>query len=71
LPELISDLEKSLEAITKWLRDSGLKVNRPKTDLCLFYQHDIAPVKITIDGCIVQSKITINVLGLLFDSKLQ
>ncbi len=36
LPELISDLEKSLEAITKWLRDSGLKVNQAKTDLCLF-----------------------------------
>ena len=71
LPELICDIEKSLGAITKWLRDSGLKVNQAKTDLCLFNRHDTAPVMITIDGCIVHSKRTINVLGLVFDSKLQ
>ena len=27
LPELINDMEKSLEAIPKWLKKSGLKVN--------------------------------------------
>ena len=31
--ELIKDMEKSLEAITKWLRRSGLKINvtRPRS----------------------------------------
>jgi hypothetical protein len=29
----------SLEAITRGLRDSGLKVNQAKTEVCLFYKH--------------------------------
>ena len=33
IPELISDMEQSLESITKWLRDSGLVVNQKKTEL--------------------------------------
>jgi hypothetical protein len=48
LEQLIKDVEKSLEAITKWLRDSGLKVNQAKTEVCLFYKHDVAPVHIRI-----------------------
>ena len=35
---LIEDMEKSLEAITKWLRKSGLKVKDKKTELCLFHR---------------------------------
>ena len=37
---LIRDLEKDLEIMTKWLRDSGLKVNEAKTELCLFHRFD-------------------------------
>ena len=32
---LIIDMKKSFEAITKWLRDSGLKVNDTKTEICM------------------------------------
>jgi hypothetical protein len=35
---LISHMEKSLESITKWIKHSGLKVNKSKTDSCLFYK---------------------------------
>ena len=33
---LTEDMKKSLEAITKWLNKSGLKVNDEKTELCFF-----------------------------------
>ena len=33
---LITDMENALIRISKWFKDSGLKVNNAKTDLCLF-----------------------------------
>jgi hypothetical protein len=36
-------MEKSLEVIRKWLRQSRLKINDTKW-MCLFYKHDAAPV---------------------------
>jgi hypothetical protein len=71
LQNLIKDMEKSLEAITKWLRDSGLEVNQAKIDLCLFYKKDCNPVTISIGQARITSNKEINVLGVLFDSKLQ
>ena len=35
LTELVKEMEKSLEAITKWLKKSGLKVNENRTQICL------------------------------------
>ena len=71
LPALIIDMEKSLEMITKWLRDSGLKVNESKTELCLFHRLDQPAIKIKLFGSDIQSNKTMNVLGVLYDSKLQ
>ena len=68
---LIKDVEKSLDTIMKWLKKSGLKVNQDKTDLCLFFKHDTAPIIIKIGDSILQTKREINVLGVLFDSKLK
>ena len=31
--ELIEDIKKKVEMITKWLKDSGLPVNKAKTDI--------------------------------------
>ena len=45
---LIVDMEKSLEAITKWLRKSGLKVIDEKTELCLFHRKNQHKTSITI-----------------------
>ena len=70
LENLIHDVEKTLKAITKWLRDSGLKVNQGKTEICLFSKRDTAPVRIKIDGSTIMSKKSIKVLGVVFDSKL-
>jgi hypothetical protein len=67
---LVKDIEKSLEAITKCLRDSGLKVNQGKTENCFFSKRDTALVRIKFDGTTIESKKSIKVLGVVFDSKL-
>ena len=67
---LIVDMEKKLEAITKWLKDSGLVVNEAKTEICLFHRNDQLPIEITINGTKIRSKKSMNVLGVIFESKL-
>jgi hypothetical protein len=42
-------MERTLEAITKWLRKSGLVVNGAQTEVCLFYKIITAPVRLKID----------------------
>ena len=71
LTALINDMKQTLEMIIKWLKDSGLKVNDSKTELCLFHRADTRRVVIDINGSLVTSNPTINVLGVIFDSKLQ
>ena len=68
---LIENMQKKLEAITKWLKKSGLRVNENKTEMCLFYRTDCHPISITLNGSVITSKETINVLGVIFDAKLQ
>ena len=64
-------MKQVLEMIIKWLKDSGLKVNDSKTEMCLFYRADTQPVQIEINGTRIICKSTINTLGETFDSKLQ
>ena len=71
LQELIIDMKKSLEAITKWLKDSGLKVNENKTQLCLFHRNPHEPINLTFNGVTLISRQQMNVLGVILDSRLQ
>ena len=48
-----------------------MKANESKTCLCLFYNKDTAPIEITLNGVTIKSSKTINVLGVIFDQKLQ
>ena len=66
----ITLMENKIALIIKWLKDSGLKVNESKTELCLFYRKDTPAIEITINNEAVKSKMEINVLGVIFDSKL-
>jgi exonuclease III len=66
----ISSMELKINVIVNWLKDSGLKVNETKTELCLFYRRDTPPIEITIGNDILKSKTEMNVLGVIFDSKL-
>ena len=65
-----SEMEIKLKTITKWLTDSGLRVNEAKTEMCLFYRKDTPPIEITLNGIVIKSKENINVLGIIFDNKL-
>ena len=71
LPQLIIDMQKTLEMIIKWLKDSGLKVNDAKTELCIFSKSDVAVITLTINNFQIKSKTQINVLGVIFDTKLK
>ena len=66
----IDDMEKSLEAITKWLKKSGLKVNESKTEACLFHRTSKINITLTVDNYTIISKYNMNVLGVIFDSNL-
>ena len=48
LSALITDMEKTIEMITKWLRQSGMKVNGSKTEICLFHRKDKPPSDVII-----------------------
>ena len=64
-------MEIKLKNITDWLTKSGMKVNESKTELCLFHRGDSGPITVNINGIEITSKKTINILGVIFDAKLQ
>jgi hypothetical protein len=63
--KLITDIENSLEAITKRLRQSSFLVNQDKTEICLYYKKDVCPIT-----CSVEFN-RMNFLGVIFDSILK
>ena len=68
---LIINMKKTIESITKCKKQSGLKGNDIKIELCLFHHKDQAPITLNIFNNTIKSKDHINVLGVTFDSKLQ
>ena len=63
-------ITEKLTLITTWLKDSGLSVNESKTEICLFYHKSQPPIEILLNNVLIKSKNTMNVLGVLFDSRL-
>ena len=49
------NIQLKIEVITKCVRGAGLKVNRRKTELCLFFNRDYDLIKLTINGLIIKS----------------
>ena len=45
--------------------------NKSKTEACLFYKNDQPLIKLRINNERIRTKAAMNVLGVLFDSKLQ
>jgi hypothetical protein len=56
--------------IVKWLKDSGIKLNGGKTEMCLFHRNDQPSTTIKLQGLTIKTKKEMNVLGLVFDNKL-
>ncbi len=68
--DLTQNMEAELETITGWLKDSGLRVNGSKTEVCLFHRMDCQSVIVNVNDSPIKSKNSMNVLGVTFDSKL-
>ena len=68
---LITGMQNSMETITKWLNDSGLAVNKSKTEMCIFSKHDTEPITIRIQNTSIVTKCEMNVLGVCFGSRLK
>jgi hypothetical protein len=65
---LIQDLETSMENIAKWIKDSGLKLNGTKTEICMFNRSDLTPVAVVVGGARIVSSDYMNVLDVIFDT---
>ena len=63
-------MESKLILIVNWLKSSGLKVNESKMEVSIFHRKDTAQVEILVSGIPVKSKDHMNVVGVLFDTKL-
>ena len=63
-------MQLKLNVITRWLSQSGLKVNEEKTELCLFHRKDHPLFTIKFSNTNLKSKSNMNALGVAFDSKL-
>ena len=59
-----------METIAKWLKDSGLKLNETKTEICMVSRSDLAPVTVIVGGARIVSSDYMIVLGVIFDTKL-
>ena len=66
----IGKVKMKAELVIKWLKESGMKVNTEKTELCVFSDKDMRRINVIIDNEMITSSLTIKVLGVLFDSKL-
>ena len=54
----------------KWFMDSGLSVNKKKTEVCIFHQNDSKLTEVVLNNekiCVLKN---ITILGIIFDSKL-
>ena len=60
---------KATSAIN-WLTNSGMKVNAQKTELCVFSTKNQQLVEVEVQGEKIKSSKTNNVLGVVFDSKI-
>ena len=71
LVKLIMDMKKSLEAVTKWLKKLGLKVDKSETEICLFHRSSEERLNLMVKGIEIKIKSNMNVVGVIFHSKLQ
>jgi hypothetical protein len=63
-------MEKTLESMTKWMKDSGKAVNKTKTEVCLFFKPKCRPKHLILNGTRLQTKNVISVFRVQFDSRL-
>ena len=55
-------LGRKLKKIIKWLKDSGLKVNESKTELCIFHRIENTDGNLLIDNVLINATNEINAI---------
>ena len=70
LPKSINDTKLKITKVSKWLTQSGLKINDLKTEICIFHRKEKTTATITINNIEIKSSNQITILGLVFDSNL-
>ncbi len=61
---------KETEIAMKWFLDSGLCVNKKKTEVCVFHQNNSRALEVVLGSEQVSVPKKMKILGLIFDSKL-
>ena len=70
MEEIKTRAENDLTTLTNWFADSGMLVNKSKTDACIFSRRDEQMIELTFGNSTVQAKKEIKILGVWFDSKM-
>ena len=65
------EMQRDLEMIIIWLKDLGLVVNNSKTEFCYFNKQDTPHILINLQENIIESIKQMNVLRMIFHTKLQ
>ena len=60
-----------MEKISIWMTKSGLKINVEKTEICIFHRRNKLIREIEIQGVLIKTNNTMNVLGMTFDSTMK
>jgi hypothetical protein len=68
--KVITDVGDALTRISLWFRNSGLKVNKEKTEIVIFYKNNCIPEDVLINGTTVRTKATMKVLRITMDATL-
>ena len=58
----LEEMERKLNKIVKWVKDSGLKVNKNKMELCVFHRKHETNKQLNVDKMLISSK---NEIGFL------
>ena len=66
----LNETKSKIIKITEWMRQSGLKINEQKTEICIFHRKKQEIHTLEINNSLITTLGTINILGIIFDSNL-
>ena len=66
----LEETKTKIYRISKWLTNSGLKINDDKTEICIFHRKEKAITTLNINNTVIKTSNQISILGLVFDSNL-
>jgi hypothetical protein len=68
--EVLVEMSRAICRVSTWLKESGLKVNESKTELCIFHRNEKQRKTIMIGENEIKSGQSMIILGLVFEENL-